>query len=353
MENSFLFILQRGDAMSHIRRSGFTLIELLVVIAIIAILIALLVPAVQKVREAAARSECSNKLKQIGLATHGLQDLKKYLPPLCAGQSSGVPGTITRPGPYAGAIGPTVFFWLLPHIDQEPLYAAACVNGLPDVNRPSGGSPVPNGTIYQTPVPTYLCPSEQILYGTKYGYGMGVLVRGGEDGWAVGNYSANYFVFGDPPNPNGNFRREGANKLQGFPDGTSNLIMYTERYANCGLAGDPGLNSPLNRANLWCDCNGTWQPVFCVNDVNQNPPTASPPGAPYQSGSPLKRCNMFEIQPDWIRTCHSDQANSPHSGGINVCLGDASVRFVSGGISPTTWQNATDPQDGNQLGTDW
>src|SRR5689334_1269319 len=99
------------------RRPGFTLIELLVVIAIIAILIALLVPAVQKVREAAARTQCANNLKQIGLSLHAYHDVRKYLPPGMARFDHADDG-----GPY------TATFWsyfILPYIDQTPLYNSA------------------------------------------------------------------------------------------------------------------------------------------------------------------------------------------------------------------------------------
>lgn len=313
-------------------RAAFTLIELLVVIAIIAILIGLLLPAVQKVREAALRLKCANHLKQIGLATHNLHDTYRVLPPLAAASSQ---TELIREGPYAKAIGYTVFNWLLPHIEENNLFTRSNR----DVRTPIPGTPGA-GTVYAVSIRTYRCPAEPQPVG-PYGDGMGSTTNGRQDLWAISNYAANYLVFGSPSAPSTDLRREGASTIPGsFPDGLSNSIVYTERYGTCGSSGNP--NDITTYGNLWSDSNSVWRPVFCINQSSQEPTT---PGS--------TRCFKFQVRPHWILECDSRRAQSPHAGGIWVALGDGSVRFVTASISDAVWADACDPRDGSVLGSEW
>lgn len=301
-------------------RRGFTLIELLVVIAIIAILIALLVPAVQKVREAAARTQCGNHMKQIGLATHAIHDVYKVLPPLVA-PSSGTAVTVAAP-PYNGPIGFTVFDYLLPYIEQSALYSLSKMN----VNTKVPGSPGA-GTVFATPIKVYICPVDP-----SHQDGIGLTAQGGQNKWAIGSYSANYMVFGKPNATSPTLRLEGASKFAShIPDGTSNTVMYAERYGTCGMLGNPA----TCYGNLWSDSNQTWRPIICINNAAQNPTTAG-----------FTVCKMFQITPHWYNTCDNTRAQSSHPSGMHVGLADGTIRFVAGGMNPTTWAQACDPQDG-------
>jgi prepilin-type N-terminal cleavage/methylation domain-containing protein/prepilin-type processing-associated H-X9-DG protein len=305
----------------RISRRAFTLVELLVVIAIIGILVALLLPAVQSAREAARRMQCKNHLKQIGLAMHTLHDANNVLPPLVAPSSN---SQLTVQGPYLGATGYTVFDWLLPYIEQGNLFDLAKRN----VNTSIDGK-----TLYQQLIAIYRCPSES----TTGGQCWGLTTNGRADLWRTSNYSANYFVFGDPMAADVTSRREGANTLSVFKDGTSNTIVFTERYGTCGTSGDP--NSSSTYGNLWSDSNSVWRAVFCINNYSQEP---SNPG--------YEPCLKFQDAPLWKNTCESRRAQSPHSGGIHVALGDGSVRMVNAGITDQLWAQACDPRDGTAIG---
>jgi len=314
------------------KRAAFTLIELLVVIAIIAILIGLLLPAVQKVREAANRANCANHLAQIGKATHNLSTSNSVLPPLVAPSSS--TALSVSPG-YSGPIGYTFFTWLLPYIEQDTLFNTA--NGT--VNRAVPGTPGA-GTVYAVSIKVYRCPSEPKPTG-PFGDGMGSTTNGRADLWAISNYAANYLVFGNPLAATVVERREGRARIpQTFSDGTSNVVMFTERYGTCGITTDP--NTSTTNGNLWCDSNSVWRPIFCINNSSKEP-----------SQRGYIACEKFQVTPIWNGTCISRLAQSPHSGGIHVCMGDGSVRFISANVSDVIWARACDPQDGVPLGGDF
>jgi prepilin-type N-terminal cleavage/methylation domain-containing protein len=300
--------------MGFARRRAFTLIELLVVIAIIAILIALLVPAVQKVREAAARSQCMNNLKQVGLAAHSAHDTNKMFPPLCAANQT---TAVTKGAPYKGFIGFTVFTFLLPYVDQQQLYDFHVSFTVAKGGYSTNTQPTPQNVFANV----YICPSDPTSRTNK----ADSLTDTNPNGWAPGNYTANYYFFGDPSVPS----TEGQTKLATIQDGSSNVVMFTERFRWC-------TSTPPNiYSNLWMDATSQWRPVFCTNNLNRSPTAA---------GYPL--CSKFQIQPIWNSTCDPSTAQSPHPAVILCAFGDATVRAVSGGINSADWAALCDPRDG-------
>jgi prepilin-type N-terminal cleavage/methylation domain-containing protein/prepilin-type processing-associated H-X9-DG protein len=290
-----------------IRSRGFTLIELLVVIAIIAVLIGLLLPAVQKVREAAARLSCTNNLKQISLATINAADTNAgYLPP-----SIGLYPGNGSPAPQNSNGG--LFLHILPYVEQNNLFKASLTN--PDPDGRNGNNPTYtqwSNPIQTSNVKTYRCPSDYTQ---------------NTDG-GTGSYGVNGQIFRH------NYQWGGVGLARypaSIPDGTSQTIFFTEklqRTFNC-----TGCCNNYDN-NYWPD----WGPIISSSDCSE--PTG--PAAIFQ--------NNCKGNPS---SCDGNRGSSVHTGGINTAMGDGSVRFVSASVSPTTWWAAMTPSSGDILGSNW
>ncbi|VTR97314.1 DUF1559 domain-containing protein [Tuwongella immobilis] len=296
-------------------RTAFTLIELLVVIAIIAILIGLLLPAVQKVREAAARMSCQNNIKQLALATHNYHDANQVFPyasAYCA--DPGLAGCMsTTSGPMQGT-NYTIYHALLAYVEQGNIYSLVSPAGY-------GGGP------FDRTVKTFICPSDP-----SHQNGKCSTPYGGANAWAGTSYGANFLAFGNGATGSPDYY----NKMTSFSDGTSNTMMFSEVFITCGNSGDLSI---LN-GSLWADANGGWRPFVCAG--------------PYKSGvANWESCLKFQSNPRWMNNCDSGRSQSAHTGGVNVALADGSVRFVNSSITDITWANVADPRDGNPLGSDW
>jgi prepilin-type N-terminal cleavage/methylation domain-containing protein/prepilin-type processing-associated H-X9-DG protein len=324
------------------RRIGFTLIELLVVIAIIGALIGLLLPAVQKVREAASRMSCVNNLKQVGLAVHDYTVTSGgRLPPLTTTITTSQP-----PGPFNAGI----LFTLLPYLEQSNLYRVGTEGAAPSVAAPVWvfNVLVPGTTRYvrQQQIKFYQCPSDlTVLNGPQLAVGGGGVSSGTTADWAPATYSANYQVFGDniaasgpPANGCPAYGHWPRYSIENIPDGTSSTLGFAEQFAECGNTG----------GSLWAYAYlDTWLPVFGNN-------YSYAPCPNYQS--PLYQNSDWYNAPQsgiTINQCDKWRAQSYHSGGVNCALMDGSVRFVMSTISQQTWQRAVQPADGLPLGGDW
>lgn len=325
-----------------IRRPGFTLIELLVTVSIIGVVVGLLLPAIQSSREAARRAECSNRMKQIGLALHAQQSLTGVFP-------VPEPGRYLDRGLVFGSCSElSGYYELLPHLELTTLYNAINFGGL-GTSRPIGISirGPENFTVYGAHVDQFLCASD----------GIRSLANTGAVSYRFNVGSSHPFV---PPAG----LKVGAFDIilpagpQAFTDGLAHTVGFGER-----LIGSQSVESFDRRRDFWAA--GVWRYLSVTTDDQTRELCAISSGKPADFGTRLGRSWMtagnFHVQYNHVDTPNSRGTDcsdagfdhyqsegivsfsmtlrSNHPGGVNALMMDGSVRFVKDAISLPTWRS--------------
>jgi prepilin-type N-terminal cleavage/methylation domain-containing protein/prepilin-type processing-associated H-X9-DG protein len=325
---------------------AFTLIELLVVIAIIAVLIGLLLPAVQKVREAAARMKCQNNLKQIGLALHNYHDANSKFPP---GDTKLILKDLIGPS-HSGEGGHAWSSFLLPYIEQGNVYNRINQNLPGYVVWPQvmAADPVHFAAVC-TVIQTYLCPSsghaptfnyDGSAPGGSFYNKLGMLEYQG----IAGSDRRGPFVSHD-----GTFYFNSTTKITDITDGTSNTMGIGEL---SGLAKGERYNAYGGLSDNDCTWDLGWWRDGEPSALDFSWPVktiAFPPNGPYFWDAYDVNSPSY-VGKALLRTVARESLTSNHTGGINILLLDGSVHFLAETINLEVYKNLADRADGNVTG---
>ena len=364
--------VSRKPQVQRNRWRGFTLIELLVVIAIIAILIALLLPAVQQAREAARRTQCKNNLKQIGIALHNYHDVHSCLPPM----KTWAAGVDCPGGTGWDNLGG--FSWrvmILPFVEQSTMYNQIDFSTVQSQAACTGSGPV-WANITNKVVPGYICPSDSTPTnrGANAGSNYGAVVSASAQaslnfGQGSGSITGERLAAVFQSNGTGPVKV----RLDDIKDGTSNTIAVAEVYrgrrtAIRGGSGVSGSSLDANgRCHRWmvegaCEVTGTLGRGGTLGDMNGYQNAGGNAGGFLQVGATTaqtgdggpndNRADQSSWNGENDEGAHNGfrPSSSQHVGGVQVLLGDGSVKFVSNNVDSNTWNAAHSRAGGEVLG---